>query len=182
MCIYNDLPLHNIFYMFMFEIFKNITFLTFAFLAISCIDGPLKLSISESMVVSHPDSSDVLLTYFVKKNAFTALFYVNGDCSPCLIELNGWKHFFENYPILTPLLVVRTEHPDTFPIFLEMNDFNFPTVYDYELSFWTKNHFTIEAPLIILNSDSGILYVGKPECDTSFAKKYNMWYNEYFNK
>jgi len=157
---------------------KNIVallFFSFGWLSSSCIDGLPKLPIPEYMVVSRLDSAEVTLIDFVKMNALTALFYVDGDCSPCLAELTEWRHFFTEYPNLAPLLVVRTEHPDIFPLFMEINYFSFPTVYDYELSLWVKNHFAAVASLIVMNSEAGILYAGKPERDTSFTGRYQNW-------
>ena len=57
----------------------TLLFFSFGWLLSSCIDGPPKLPIPEYMVVSRPDSVEVLLTDFVEKNALTALFYVDGD-------------------------------------------------------------------------------------------------------
>ena len=157
------------------KMFLNGRTIFFALFLSSCADGPPKLPLPDYMVVAIPDSTEVSLCDFVATHSLTGLFYVNGDCSPCLIELNGWQHFFANYPELSPLLVVRTEYPSTFPIVLDVNGFTFPTLYDYDLTLWGRNNFASFARLIVLNREAGILYAGNPSIDNSFTNKYNSW-------
>ena len=137
-----------------------------------CNNGPRILPLPEYMVVSQPDSSEVLLRDFVHTQTLTALFYVDGDCSACLLELNRWKRFFAEHSLLSPLLVVKTQHPLIIPIFLEINGLSFPTLYDYDLTIWIQNCLGAETTLIVLNRDAEVLYTGKSERGASFSRFY----------
>jgi len=148
---------------------------------VSCTNRHRQLDISRQIIVLQENVRDECLVDFMETHPLTVLFYIDGDCSSCMLELPWWRDFFIQHDALNPVLVVHTAYEDAFLAYMRVHKYSFPMVFDSELTIWRKNHFPPQVKMLVLNRYREILYMQDPLLDPSFLQHYQCWVQTYIN-